>query len=149
MDTREDSLIFSKSLALIEKTRKRVRQIDSANFPTASSTEAVELLLSSLDSLGNKAFWSAMSPEALYNTLISIQELVVEVEASTSDHISWPLVSYCDHIWKALFPKDDVRIFYSLTSDHNYTIYPFTNRLANVAGTPSRVPSGTMLGSTL
>jgi hypothetical protein len=94
MDTREDSLIFSKSLALIEKTRRRVRQIDSANFPTASSAEAVELLLGALDSLGNKAFWPAMSPEALYNTLISIQELVVEVEASTSDHISWPLVSY-------------------------------------------------------
>lgn len=130
MDTREFSLIFSKSLALIEKTRRRVTQIDSANFPTSSSGEAIELLLISLESLGNKTLWPSISPEALYSTLISIQELVGEVEASTSDHISWPLVSYCDQIWKALFPKGDARIFYSLTSAHNYTISSFTHRLA-------------------
>ncbi|HYG33783.1 MAG TPA: hypothetical protein VEC99_03305 [Clostridia bacterium] len=72
-----------------------------------------------------------MSPEALYNALIQIQSLVEEVEESTSDRISWPLVSYCDHIWKQFFPAGDDTIFYSLTTLHNYTISSFTNRLAN------------------
>ena len=131
MSAHEDSLVFSKSLALIEKTRRRVLQIDSANFPTSSSCEAVALLVESLDALANKALWPAMSPEALYSTLIQIQGLVEEVEASTSDHISWPLVSYCDHIWKLLFPNDHIRIFYSLTAAHNYMISSFTHRLAH------------------
>jgi hypothetical protein len=131
MGTLENSLIFSKSLALIEKTRRRVRQIDSANFPTTSSCEAVALLLGSLEALADESLWPGMSPEALYSTLIQIQGMVEEVEASTSDHISWPLVSYCDHIWKTLLAKDDVRIFYSLTTAHNYTISSFSHRLAN------------------
>ena len=131
MSAHEDSLVFSKSVALIEKTRRRVAQIDGANFPTISSEEARELLLKALETLADKTLWPAISPEALYNTLIHIQALVEEVEASTSDHISWPLVSYCDHIWKLLFPDGNFRIFYSLTAAHNYTISSFTDRLAN------------------
>jgi len=124
-----DAFVLSKSLALIEKTKRRVTQIDTAVFPTASSDIARKLLSDTLDSLGNRVFWQAMSPEALYNTLIHIQELVEKVEASTSDHISWPLVSYCDHFWNLLLPTGEVQIFYSVFAVHNYSIGSFTNAL--------------------
>lgn len=124
-----DAFVLSKSLALVEKTKRRVAQIDMAIFPTNSSGIARELLSVTLDSLGNRVFWEAMSPAALYNTLIHIQGLVEKVEASTSDHISWPLVSYCDHFWKLLLPTEEVQIFYSVFAEHNYSIGSFTNSL--------------------
>jgi len=129
MATQVDTLVLSKSLALVEKTKRRVAQIDTAAFPTSSSDIARGLLLAAIESLGNKAFWQAMNPEALYHALIQIQNLVEAVETSTSDHISWPLVSYCDHFWKLLFPKGDVHIFYSVFAEHNYGISSFTQRL--------------------
>lgn len=132
MSGNEEALIFSKSLALIEKTKRRVLQIDGTGFPTPSSEEARSLLLEALGAMEAKDLWPSMSPEALYNALIRIQGLVEEVEASTSDRISWPLVSYCDHIWRSLFPGRELRIFYSLTNLHNYTISSFTQRLENL-----------------
>ena len=124
-----DGLILSKSLALVEKTRWRVSQIDTAGFPTVSTEIPRNLLLTTLDSMGNQSFWSAMNPEAFYSALIQIQDLVEKVEASTSDHISWPLVSYCDHFWKLLFPANEAKIFYSVFAEHNYGIGSFTESL--------------------
>ncbi|MBI5386335.1 MAG: hypothetical protein HZA90_16820 [Verrucomicrobia bacterium] len=129
MASQVDALVLSKSLALVEKTKRQVAQIDTAEFPTSSSLVARNLLLAALGSLGNEAHWQAMSPEALYRALIQMQRLVGEVEASTSDRISWPLVSYCDHFWRLLFPSDDTQIFYSLFEEHNYGIRSFSRRL--------------------
>lgn len=127
--SKEQSLILSKSLSLIEKTIGRVAQIDAEDFPTESSTAATELLHNTLQALSRAATSPATSPEALYNALIRFQLFVEEVEASNSDHVSWPLVSYCDHIWHTLFPQGDRKIFYSVTTAHNYTISSFTHRL--------------------
>lgn len=139
-----DALVLSKSLALIQKTKRRVEQIDTAGFPTDSSESARTLLQRSLESLGNPIFWKVMDPESLYNTLIQLQELVQQIELSTSDRISWPLVSYCDHFWNLLFPKKDVTIFYSVFTAHNFGIHSFTHRLrlllANVLP-PSEISS--------
>ena len=130
-----DSLVLSKSLALLEKTRRRVEQIDTAAFPTESSGRPRELLLASLKSLADEAHWKAMSAESLYNTLIRLQDLVAEVEASTSDDISWPLVSYCDHFWNLLFPKKDALIFYSVFKQHNFCISSFSAKLRSLLDT--------------
>ena len=70
-----------------------------------------------------------MNPEALYSSLIHIQALVEQLEASNSAHISWPLVSCCDHIWKQFFPKGEPHIFYSVMTEHNYGIGSFSSRL--------------------
>lgn len=130
--TAAEALILAKSIALIEKTKQRVAQIDSSNFPTESSTVARTLLRNTLDVLGNNAVSPAVSPEALYNALIRFQRLVEDVEMSTSEHVSWPLVSYCDHVWLSLFPHGDSQIFYSVTSEHNYSISSFSSRLATL-----------------
>lgn len=124
-----DGLILAKSLALIEKTKQRVAQIDSSGFPTQTSIVARRLLGDTLDLIGNNATSPAVSPEALYNALIRLQTLVEAVQASSSEHVSWPLVSSCDHVWTALFPAGDTQIFYSVTSEHNYTISSFSHRL--------------------
>lgn len=129
MASTEDSLILSKSLALIEKTKMRVVQVDANNFPTDSSKNAKLLLLDALSALGETSAWSVANPAALYNALIRFQSLVDEVETSNSEHISWPLVSYCNRIWRALFPSDSAEIFYSVTSQHNYMISSFSKRL--------------------
>lgn len=125
-----EALIVAKSVALIEKTKQRVAQIDSTNFPTESSTFAQKLLVDTLDVLGRNAVSPAVAPEALYNALIRFQGLVEDVESSTSEHVSWPLVSYCDHVWVSLFASTGPQIFYSVTREHNYTISSFSSRLA-------------------
>lgn len=137
MSAYEDSLILLKSLALIEKTKRRVQQVDENEFPTTSSEVPRSLLLSALNKLADRQLWasgtpglgSAASPEALYNALIRLQELVEEVESSNSANISSPLVSYCDHIWGLLFPQGKQHIFYSVTSEHNYKISSFSDKL--------------------
>lgn len=132
MSADPDSLVFSKSLALIQKTKKRVAQVDGNEFPTPSSEQARALLLQTLNAFGDSAFWPAMNPEALYGALIQIQSLVEQLEASNSAHISWPLVSYCDHIWKQLFPKGEAQIFYSVMKEHNYAIGSFSYQLKSL-----------------
>jgi|ERR1044071_4546979 hypothetical protein len=129
MKSDPDSLVFSKSLALIQKTRKRVKQVDPDEFPTDSSGLPRDLLLQTLETLGTRSLWPAMSPEALYSSLIHIQDLVEQLEASNSAHISWPLVSYCDHIWKQFFSNKEAQIFYSVMTEHNYGIGSFSLRL--------------------
>ncbi len=86
MSSDPDSLVFSKSLALVQKTKKRVAQVDSSEFPTPSSEHARALLLETLNALGDSAFWPAMNPEPLYGALIQIQALVEQLEASNSAH---------------------------------------------------------------
>jgi hypothetical protein len=85
--------------------------------------------------LGDEAHWKVMSAESLYSTLIRLQDLVTAVEASTSDNISWPLVSYCDHFWNLLFSKKDVSIFYSVFKEHNFGISSFSARLRSLLDT--------------
>jgi hypothetical protein len=53
------------------------------------------------------------------------------VYASSTQHISWPLVSYCDKIWGQMFGTNGPLIFYSVTSEHNYKILPFTQQLSD------------------
>jgi hypothetical protein len=127
--TAVEALILAKSAALIEKTKGRVAQIDSSNFPTGSSESARKLLIRTLDLLGKTATSPAVAPEALYNALIRFQELVQDVESSTSEHIAWPLVSYCDDLWLSLFPAKEAQIVYTVTSEHNYSITSFSSRL--------------------
>ncbi|MEO8495012.1 MAG: hypothetical protein ABI614_08070 [Planctomycetota bacterium] len=70
-----------------------------------------------------------MDPAVLYNRLFSFHELTELLERSSTDHISWPLVSYCDDIWNSFFGSDGPKIFYSVTSVHNYSILPFSKLL--------------------
>jgi hypothetical protein len=124
-----EALILAKSFALIEKTKLRVNQIDSALFPTDSSEGAKKLLDGILKVLSNNARSPSVSPEALYNTLIRLQRFVEEVEASTSEHVSWPLVSYCHQLWRSMFPNESAHIFFSVTKEHNYIISRFSGGL--------------------
>lgn len=130
MDTLERDLVYSKSLALIEKTLRRLERIDSSDFPTPASNQARQLLIDAVKLLRSSARPPPITnAELLYNTLILLQDMCAAVEASSSAHISWPLVSYCDHIWNRLFPANGEHIFYSLTTAHNYTISSFSGQL--------------------
>ena len=124
-----DHLILSKSLALVDKTHKRVRRIDVAAFPTSASSNAKGMIERTLQMLGDPDRWSVMSAEALYRALINLQDFVDRVEASTSDRISWPFVSYCDQLWRRLFPNGTSEIFYSVFAEHNYGIHSFSYEL--------------------
>lgn len=125
----ETRAIWAKSIALLEKTRRNVTQIDSSKFPTKSSEDARRILGIALEHLAKPENVAVVSPEVLYHQLISIQGLVDSLEASVNDRISWPLVSYCDEIRKRFFDDAQVRIFYSLTREHNYSITPYSSVL--------------------
>src|SRR4051794_35771845 len=118
----EPRAILGKSLALIEKTAAGVDHLDHWNFPTDASESARKLLLETLKTLESPAKLAPMDPSVLYNRLFAIQALADLVARSSTNHISWPLVSYCDQIWHALFGDSGPKIFYSLTPEHNYSI---------------------------
>ena len=128
----EAAAVLSKSLSLIEKTRGRVEQIDEDAFPTLSSCYARDVLNRALLALAQPESLKAMNSEVLYNRLVQLQDLVDDVEASSSDRISWPLVSYCDTIWEKLFEKEKItpKLFYTVTTEHNYKIVSFSNKLS-------------------
>jgi hypothetical protein len=62
--------------------------------------------------------------------LFFLQELDALVARSSTDRISWPLVSYCDNLWRRFFKDGKTKIFYSVTSEHNYSILPFSQCLS-------------------
>jgi len=125
----EPRAILGKSLALIEKTAAGLDHLDHWNFPTDSSDAARKLLLQTLQTLETPAKLVPMDPSVLYNRLFSIQALAELVARSSTHHISWPLVSYCDQIWHTLFGDTGPKIFYSLTPEHNYSILRFSAML--------------------
>lgn len=124
----------NKSLALVWRTRHCLQEVDAVAFPTPHSAAARDLLLSALEKLEAPAALEAMDPQVLYKRLLELQELVGDVLSSSAEHISWPLVSYCDTLWQALFPVGGPRVFYSLTSEYNYGILNYSERLAGLLG---------------
>ena len=127
----EPSAILSKSVSLIKKTINRLVQVDESQFPTLSSKEGRGLLLDALSALLDPPNLVPISPAVLYNRLFSLQELTETICQSSTDRISWPLVSYCDEMWRNLLGTDGPGLFYSLTRAHNYTIFRFSERLRN------------------
>lgn len=103
--TDEAKAILSKSLAVIEKISNELHQLDHWLFPTKSSETARKILLDVLKILQNPHNISPMSPEVLYNRLLSLQKLAEILKQSSIDQISWPLVGYCDNIWTSFLVK--------------------------------------------
>jgi len=128
----ETKAISSKCLSLIARTKKILNRIDESNFPTIYTKDALSLLLEVLKWLENPSNLESIDPAVLYNRLFAMQKFIEIVDDSSSDRISWPLVSYCDDIWKKLFPIGESKIFYSLTSEHNYLMSLFSTSLARV-----------------
>lgn len=125
----KNAVVLSKSIALIEKTKLRVQQMDLGLIPTSATRLAIDLLIRTLDELGEPANLRPVDPAVLYNRLINLQLLVDQVDNSSIDHISWPLVSYCDDMWHAFFGSSGPKIFYTVTDEYNYQISHFSNHL--------------------
>lgn len=128
--TDEPKAILAKSLVLIQKAVTALTQLDHWRFPTDSSEDARTLLLKAHDCLRDPANLAPIDAAVLYNRLFCLQELLDLVERSSTAHISWPLVSYCDEFWRKFFGDGKTKIFYSVTPEHNYCILPFTKRLS-------------------
>jgi len=127
-DVRNDA-VLAKCLALITKTRDRVRQVDKTDFPTARSEDARQLILAALEALVDPKHLAAMDPQVLYNKLIRMQELVDDVESSASRDISWPLVSYWSDVWNDFFGDTGPSVFFASIPEHNYKISTYSARL--------------------
>lgn len=125
----EDAAILVKSLALLTKMRARLDALDTSTFPTERSKTALSILSQTLTRLGDPSLRGPMSPPVLHSALFRIQELLDVLERGASSQISWPVVQYCDAMWKELFPTGTPGIFYSSTPQHNYMIFPFTDIL--------------------
>lgn len=135
----EEKPLKAKVLSLIEKTRNRLNQLDQKKFPSHTTEDARRLVVGILDTLSESR--SFEPPILFYRVLLDMQSFVDNIESSTIDHISWPIVSYCDEIWKSIFKTNDQKIFYSLTRDHNYYLSPFSDRLKNVLSVSSVISS--------
>jgi hypothetical protein len=125
----EPMIVLSKSVSMIERIIDRLDQADESQFPTTSSTHARDLLREALKILRDPAARAPVGPAVLYNQLLSLEELAESVCRSSTDRIFWPLVSYCDDIWTGLFGSDGPGLFYSLTAQHNYRIFLFSDRV--------------------
>ena len=125
----EEHAIRSKAIALVERTILVLEQLDRGEFPTETSEKAREVLLKILGALLSPAIINQVDPALLLQKAIHLRKIVNLLEHSTTTHISWPLVGYCDRIWKQFFPTDEKAIFYSLTQEHNYLISRFSENL--------------------
>ena len=128
--TDESLAVCSKSLVFARKLSATLQSLDHLDFPTEASQTASEVLIRALNELVAPANLTPMDPAVLYNRLHEVHRLVGIVEASSTDRISWPLVSYCDAIWKELFGSNGPAVFYSVTPAYNYTLVPFTSWLS-------------------
>jgi hypothetical protein len=127
----ESKAILFKAVSLVEKTIDKLRRVDTLQFPTSSSEDARDLLLAVFEAIREPISLDSVAPAVLYRRLFSLQALVDSVCRSSTDCISWPLVSYCDDVWKRLFNANPSQLFYSLTAAHNYTIYRFSEQVAS------------------
>lgn len=130
----EGAPIIGKAALLIERMLGHLDRIDHWHFPTGTSYLAVGVLRKALQQLSLPQNLTVVDPGALYNRLFALQELIEHLERSSSDRISWPLVSYCDEMWHRFFPNGaaNPKVFYTLTTQHNYSILAFTTRLGNL-----------------
>jgi hypothetical protein len=126
----ESIAISSKCYILSGKTIERLEQINPFEFPTEASQLAREILLNVLRQLHDPQRVVAASPAVLYKCLLDMQDLVSVLELSSVNKIFWPLVGYCDQLWKGFFGEGSPRIFYSVTSKHNYSIFDFSGKVA-------------------
>ena len=127
----ESKAILFKAVSLIEKTIDKLKRVDTFQFPTPSSEDALDLLLGVFEAIRKPINFGSVAPAVLYRKLFSLQALVESICCSLTDCISWPLVSYCDDVWKRLFKINTPQLFYSLTSAHNYTISRFSEQVAS------------------
>lgn len=125
----ESAATLAKSQGLIRKALSRLSQLDASGFPTGTTGDCVRLLREALERLNLSSNLVACDSAVLYNRLFAISELVDLLEQSSNNRISWPLVRYCDELWRLLFGHSGPKIFYSLTPEHNYSIFEFTTRL--------------------
>lgn len=125
----EPQAILSKALGLIEKTVGSLQQLDHRDFPTATTEEARKLLLRVLQAMQEPSNYEPMAPSVLYNKVLEVQKLVALLARSSTEHIPWPFVGYCDEIWAEFFRESDPQIFYSVTPEHNYSIRRLSSHL--------------------
>lgn len=129
VDLIENAALLSKSLSLVEKTIANLEQVDTETFPSKASNIARQIVLDSLATLRKPEYFRPICPHSLFRNLLKIQSLVQDIESSHIEKVSWPIVSYCDEIWSSVFGTDGPVIFYSTTNTHNYSIFPFSERL--------------------
>ncbi len=129
---REAEATKSKALVLIEKTLETLERLDHREFPTTTSAVARSLLMEVLRALRDPAHLAPVDPGVLYNKTLLLQDFVAVIERSSTEHIPWPLVGYCDQIWESFFGSDGLKIFYSTTPKHNYIMVRFTRKLSKL-----------------
>jgi len=130
--TRSDihaSAILGKSLLLHEKLRERVKRVNSEQFPTKASSHAQEMLAHALELLSEAPAAYAPSPSVFHRQVFALHELVHLLESSSCDLISWPVVSYCDDMWKKLFGGEKRHVFFAHTAQHNYGLFRFSRAM--------------------
>jgi hypothetical protein len=125
-----DATLLAKSTALLEKTRQKILEIDDSQFPSDGSKEVRNILLKCVDALVVAPEKWEPSPIAYYRMVFKIRGFVNKLERSSDKLISWPVVSYCNKIWTTLLGQQNYIVFFSHDSEHNYSIYCFSNALA-------------------
>ncbi len=126
----EQTTTVSKCLVLIERLVAELSQLDPWHFPTESSTTAQHLLINVLNKIREPKNLAPIDSSVLYNRIFSLQALAETVTQSSTDRISWPVVSHCDAIWGRFFGSAHPRIFYSVTGDHNYKLLRFSEEVS-------------------
>lgn len=125
----ESKAILFKSISLIERVIDRLERVDESQFPTLSSTHARKLFVDVLKDIRKPANLEPVVPAVLHRNLLPLQDLADTICRSSTDYISCPLVSYCDDIWRQIFNSNGPDLFYSLTTEYNYSIRSFSKHI--------------------
>jgi hypothetical protein len=125
----QSKAVLSKSLSLIQKSINQLKQLDGSSFPSDSSEVARQMLLDVFHALQDPSNFIPMDCDVLHKQVMELQKCIEILKQSSAESISWPFVGYCDEIWAKFFHGDWPKLFYSVTSDHNYSIFNFSNRV--------------------
>ncbi len=131
MNSFEQHVARSKAHILFGKAIDVLEQLDGDCFPTVTSDDVRGHLLNILRTLRDPDLIGGADPVLLYQQAVQFQEYVSILAASSIEHISWPLVGYCDQIWEEHFGTDSPRVFYSTTQQNNYFLVKFSEKLKN------------------
>jgi len=129
-----ESVLRNKCVALIHATRRRLHELDPGLFPAESTKEALAILTKTIERIGEAENLRQARPTKVYPALLSLQDLIQDIELSGSYHLSWPLIELLGDAFSKLVAHGDIAAFYATMKEHNYRTISYNQQYQRLLG---------------
>lgn len=140
--TIQNRVLVGKCRVLIEDTKRRLHEIDRRSLPAQSSREALGILDRTVEAIAEPENLRQVRPKRLYSALLSLQDLIRDIESSSSYHLSWPLIEFLGSTFGEMIQRGQFAAFYSTMREHNYHTFSYNERFRE--SFRGAIPKGTI-----